>query len=57
MTSFAMDQPARLNVLTEDYSRIREVRGAETVMPNLVTASAYFLLIHFGVSGQECGTG
>ena len=33
------------------------MRGAETVMLNLVAACAYFLLIHFGVSGTRVRDG
>ena len=36
---------------------MHEVRGAETVMLNLVAACAYFLLIHFGVSGTRVRDG
>jgi uncharacterized membrane protein len=42
-----------LKVLAEDHSRIREVAERRRVMLNLIAASVYFLLIHFGVSGTR----
>ena len=52
-TGCVMDQPRSLEVLREDRSRIRKVAERRRGMLNLITASAYFLLIHFGVSGTR----
>ena len=53
MTGCVMDQPARVKMLTEDPGRVREVAEQRRIMLNLVAASAYFLLTHFGVSGTR----